>query len=443
MTDLLCPLDFRYGRQEMKAVFSETRRLANLLAVEAALARAQADLGMIPGEAAEEITAKATPDHVDLARVKELEAKLHHDIMAVARALSEACDGEAGRYVHLGATSYDIVDTANALAFQEALKLVEHGLAKLRRILVEAARVHRDTLMVGRTHGQRALPMTFGLKVAVFAVEVARHEQRLNELMPRVVVGKMGGAVGTGAGFQGEASRIRSRVGEDLGVGMEIASTQIVGRDRYIELVAFLSNVATSMEKFATEVRNLQRSEIGEVQEAFGDDQVGSSTMAQKRNPIVCERVSGLSRLVRGFLAPTFDNAVQWHERDLANSSAERFILPHTLVLTDACIHDMAEVFENLVVHKDQMRDNLMEDASIMAEAVIMELVDRGMARHEAHEVLRQVTGEPGDFRDRLVARPEVAERMTEEEVDALLDPANYLGESGDVVDWVVENYAG
>lgn len=441
MRDLLCPLDFRYGRDEMKAIFTKRARLENLLAVEAALARAQADLGIVPDGAAEEITAKASTDHVDPDRVDELEAKLRHDIMAMAQALAEACEGDAGSYVHLGATSYDIVDTANALAFDRAIDTLLDGLAGLRGHLVDLAEEHRDTVMVGRTHGQRALPMTFGLKVAVFADEVARHEERLTSMRDRVVVGKMGGAIGTGAGFQGQADAIRQRVGDDLGIQMADVTTQIVGRDRYIELVAELANLATTLEKLATEVRNLQRSEIGEVQEAFGDDQVGSSTMAQKRNPIVSERISGLSRTARAFLQPTFDNAIQWHERDLANSSAERFTLPHSFVLVDACIHYAIDVFSNLVVHEDRMRDNVEADPSIMAETVIVALVDAGMARHEAHEVLRQVSMQPDDFRDALLDQPEVAERLSEEEIDALLEPASYLGESGEIVDRVVDEH--
>ncbi len=326
---LLCPLDYRYGRKEMKVVFSEENRLRTQLLVEAALARAQAKVGNISDDAAKVISEKATTKFVKLDRVKEIESETKHDVMAVVRALSEQC-GDAGKYVHLGATSNDIIDTAAALEFKEAIEIINSDVEMLIGTFSKLANEHRDTLMVGRTHGQFAIPTTFGFKISGYLMEMIRHRERLEEIKKRACVGKMSGAIGTGAGFGSEFFEIQKRVMEDLGLGTEEIATQVVSRDRYAELVGLLGLMATSCERFATEVRNLQRSEIAEVAEAFDiKKQVGSSTMAQKKNPVISENVCGLARVVRCYIAPEMENMVLWHERDLTNSSAERFIFPH------------------------------------------------------------------------------------------------------------------
>src|SRR5438093_9844831 len=373
---LSCPLDFRYGRAEMKSIFSEEGKLQRLLAVEASLARAHAYVGNVPPEAASEISRKAASGKVTAERVHEIEAEIRHDLMAVVKALTEVCEGDAGNYVHLGATSYDIIDSANALMFRDGLLIVEQGLEDLQDGLARLARAHRDTVMLGRTHGQAAVPMTFGLKMGVFLLETHRHLARLEEMRPRVLVGKMAGAVGSSAGLGPKAFEIAEFVARDLGIGMEDGPTQIVQRDRYNELFAWMANVATSLEKFATEVRNHQRSEIAEVAEGFDRaKQVGSSTMAQKRNPVKSEKISGLARVVRSNLTPAYENAIQWHERDLANSSAERFLIPHAFVLLDEIVRDAANVFERLEVDAPRMRGNLAAQPHVMAEAVMLKLV--------------------------------------------------------------------
>ncbi len=271
---LLCPIDFRYGRPKMRGIFEEDSRLERLLEVEAALARAEAKVGLIPKEAAAEITKKATTKNVTVSRVEELEKETRHDLMAVVLALTEACGDDAGRYVHLGATSSDILDTATALQLREAIRLIDEDLDGLIDAFTSLASKHKRTIMLGRTHGQAAVPITFGLKMAVFASEVARQRERLREATPRVIVGKMSGAVGTGAAFGPQASDIQSAVMADIGVGVEEAATQVVGRDRHAEFIGVLANLAASLEKFCTEVRNLQRTEIAEVAEAFEAKQV-------------------------------------------------------------------------------------------------------------------------------------------------------------------------
>jgi adenylosuccinate lyase len=409
--------------------------MAYVLRVEAALARAHAQLGRVPKRAAQEITRKASPDHIRLDRVKQIEAEIRHDLMAIVKALEEACEGGAGGYVHLGATSYDAIDTGIALQLRDALDAIEASLEGLLAALIHRATEHKDTLMLGRTHGQAAVPTTFGYKLIVFADEVGRHLDRLREQRPRICAGKMSGAVGTGAGFGRDHEKVQALVMKDLGLQAEEAATQIVQRDRYVELVALCANIATSMEKFATEVRNLQRTEIAEAAEAFDvRKQVGSSTMAQKQNPVLSEQVSGLARLVRAGVHPAMDNAIQWHERDLANSASERFLIPHTLILTDWCVAKMADVFQGLRVDAARMRRNLEATGGlVMAESLLLALADRGVSRQDAHEHVRRLSmhlRERGDGSLADVAvRDEVLRRhLDERAVRSALDPAAYVG---------------
>lgn len=435
----VCPLDFRYGRAQMREIFSEESRLRKLLEVEAALSRAHARLGTIPKADAEAIAKAASGGAVSLERVREIEAEIKHDIMAVAKALTEA-SGPAGRFVHLGATSNDIIDTATALQVREALTLFTGALEEFAEVLCSLAERHAKTVMVGRTHGQWAVPTTFGLKMAVFAAEVGRHLERLEEMRDRVCVGKMMGAVGTGAGLGPKALQLQAFVMMDLGLTAPTATTQVVQRDRHIELICALANVATSLEKFATEVRNLQRPEIGEVQESFDvEKQVGSSTMAHKRNPITSEKICGLARVARGFVTPMFESAVLWHERDLTNSSAERFILPHVFLLVDEIVDDGTDVFAALQVYPEAMRRNL--DATkglIMAEPAMLALVERGMGRQEAHELVRRcsMAAEEDEMtlREALLKDREAAKLLKPKDLDAILDPGRYIGSAEQIV---------
>jgi len=440
----VCPLDFRYGRQEMKAVWDEENRLQRLLDVEAALAQAQAKVGNIKQDHADIIRKTASTRYVKLEHVREIDQKINHEITAVIRALSEQA-GESGKYVHVGATSNDILDTGSALQLKDALKIVEADLEVLKRTLAGRAKEHRDTIMVGRTHGQFALPITFGLKLANYALEVHRHQERLKEAGSRILVGKMSGAVGTGAGFGPKALEIQNLVMEQLGLGVEEGPTQIVARDRYVELMSILANIACSVERFATEVRNLQRGEIAEVSEFFDENvQVGSSTMAHKRNPVTAENVCGLARIVRGFMSPAYESAILWHERDLTNSSAERFFIPHSFILVDDIAVKITKLFETLVVNSAHMERNLSRAGSvIMAESVILALVSKGMGRQEAHELIRKCSMESQraceEFKAYLMADKKVVALLSEEEIDAALDPRAYLGTTGETVDRILE----
>ncbi|MGZ4851217.1 MAG: adenylosuccinate lyase [Candidatus Bathyarchaeia archaeon] len=430
----ITPIDTgRYGTPEMLKIFEEENRVQKLLDVEAALALAHAEVGNIPKKDAEKIFSMASVKFVKVERVKAIEKEIKHDIASLVRALSEVC-GSSGAFVHLGATSYDIVDTANALQLKDAEEIIEKKLADLKVILQKKAAQYKETVMIGRTHGQHALPITLGFKFAVWGYEVNRHIERLNDCRKRVLVGKVSGAVGTQAGLGEHAMAIQEIVMKRLDLCQAEISTQIVQRDRYAELVCIYGMVASSLENFATEIRELQRPEIGEVLEAFEvSKQVGSSTMPHKQNPETCERVCGLARIVRSLSTPALEDMITWHERDLTQSSAERFILPESNILLDYILSLMVNIVANLRVDKERMLQNLnVTQGRAMSEAVMMALTKKGVNRQEAHELLRkltiQSTLEKKDFKQVLFHDKFVSSKLSEKEIDAALNPRNYLG---------------
>ena len=430
----ILPIDTgRYGTTEMLEIFEEETRLQKMLDVEAALAWAHAEVGNIPRKDAEKIVRMSSLRYVKIARVKTVEKEIKHDVAALVRALSDAC-GSSGAYVHLGATSYDIVDTANALQLKDAVEIIEKKLACIRRVLQEKTGKYKGTVMMGRTHGQHALPITLGFKFAVWTCEISRHIQRLRECKERVLVGKVSGAVGTQAGLGEHAIQIQELVMKRLDLRAAEISTQIVQRDRYAELICLFALISSSLENFATEIRELQRPEIGELSESFeAEKQVGSSTMPHKRNPETCERVCGLSRIVRSLVVPALENVVTWHERDLTQSSAERFIFPEACILVDYLLELMTNILCNLRVDEQKMLQNInLTQGRAMSEAVMMALVKKGVNRQEAHELLRKLTikSEVGkrNFREILLQDKLVSSKLSEKEIDSALDPKNYLG---------------
>jgi adenylosuccinate lyase len=390
-------------------------------------------VGNIPRKDAEVIVAMASLKHIKLSRVKEIEREIKHDVASLVRACAEAC-GPSGAYVHLGATSYDIVDTANALQLKDALNLIERKLNDLEKILMEKALRYKGTLMMGRTHGQHALPITLGFKFAVWTREVSRHIQRLGQCRERVVVGKMSGAVGTQAGLGANAAKIQGLVMKRLGIKAADISTQIVQRDRYAELACLMAMIGSSLDNFASEIRELQRPEIGELAEAFeAEKQVGSSTMPHKRNPEICERICGLARIVRSLVIPALEDVPTWGERDLTQSSAERFILPEACILTDYMLFLMNKTVATLRVDEQHMLKNVgFTEGRGMSEAVMIALTEKGMNRQEAHELLRKLTikseVEKRHFRQVLIENRAITERLSKKEIDEALDPKNYLG---------------
>ncbi|MCI4348165.1 MAG: adenylosuccinate lyase [Thermoplasmata archaeon] len=429
--ELFCPLEFRYGRPKMRALFSREVRLRRALRIEAALAESEAELGIIPADAAREVTAAAQGPAVTLAEVDRFEVELKHDVMSIVRALA-AQSGSGGRWVHYGATSGDITDTALALELKDSVGVLRGDLTELAAILTDLADKHRATPEVGRTHGQHAVPLTFGYKMAVSAAEVLRHRRRLDELSVRLCVGKMSGAVGTGAGFGEKSAEIEAAVMRRLGIQADEAPTQIVGRDRIAEFTNFLALIAGTAERLATEVRNLQRSEIGEVHEPFDEKrQVGSSTMAQKRNPMLSENVTSLARLVRAFALPPLENMAQWHERDLSNSANERVVLPHAIVLTDDILRKLIDIHGGLKVDAERMASNLsLTGGGVMVENLMLALTVRGVPRSDAHELLRNLSRDD-PVGATLAARAKsdgvLRRHFSEVEIDQLLDPVAYV----------------
>jgi adenylosuccinate lyase len=430
----ILPIDTgRYGTPEMLKIFDEETRTQKLLDVEAALAMAHAEVGNIPKKDAEKIAEMASTKYVKVERVKAIEKEIKHDIMSLVRALTEQC-GESGAYVHFGATSYDIVDTANALQLKDAITVLEKRLTDFKLILQKQAGTYKDTVMIGRTHGQHALPITLGFKFAVWGYEVNRHLQRLDECKKRVVAGKISGAVGTQAGLGEYAPEIQTLVMKQLGINAAEISTQIVQRDRYAELISIYAMIATSLEHFTTEIRELQRPEIAELFESFeAKKQVGSSTMPHKQNPETCERVCGLARIVRSLELPALEDMVTWHERDLTQSSTERFILPESSILLDYILSLTVNIVANLRVDSQRMIANLsITEGRSMSESVMIALVKKGANRQETHELLRQLTlksaAEKKPFKQTLIEDKTISSKLSEKEIEAALNPKNYLG---------------
>ncbi len=436
----LCPLDYRYGCQDFKHIWSEEGRHERQLEVERALVWAHKELGRVSEEEYNSIEKIANPRIVTKERVSEIEEETRHDIMALTRAMAEVA-GEAGWCIHLGATSNDIVDTATALQLRDSIIHLRSQLCTLIGTAAHLAETERDTVMLGRTHGQAAVPITFGLKVAVWVDELHRHLIRLDEATDRIIVGKFLGAVGTGAAQGEQALDLQRIILEHLGLQSPMATTQVVGRDRYIEYVSWLSNLATTCEKVLQEIRNLQRSEIGEAGEGFDvEKQVGSSTMAHKKNPILSENACGLARIVRSFISPSHENALLWHERDLANSSSERFTLSHASSLCEDVIAKTEKVLRNLWVDRERMLSNIRDQRGlVMAEKVMIALVERGIARDRAHEILRKASFEAIEEKSELFdvcqSNEDIGSLFRDDELHELFDPANHIGVSARIVD--------
>ena len=425
------PIDYRYGSREMREIFEEETRLQLMLDVEAALSRAHADLNHIPKEAAEEISKKANTRIVKIERVKEIEEETKHDIMAMVKALAEKC--KYGGYVHLGATSNDINDTATALQFKMALNIVLKDLEELKEILKRLTEENIDRVCIGRTHGQHSIPTTYGMKFGIFLDETKRNIERIKRAKENIR-GKMSGAVGTMASFD-DGINIQKLVGKYLNIKMAEISNQIVQRDIYAEIICSLAILASTLDKIALEIRNLQRTEIMEIAEAFGKKQVGSSTMPHKRNPITSEKICGLARVIYSNVFPALLNNPLWHERDLTNSSCERVIIPETFVLIDEMLKGMKKTLENIVFYPENIEKNLeLLKGRNMAEAVMIKLVKKGHDRQKAHELLRIIAQKKGDFKENLIKNETVRKYLNEREIEEALNPERYIGSAVEIV---------
>jgi len=440
----ILPIDTgRYGSPEIRGIFEECTRLQRMLDVEAALAWARAEVGDIPKEAAQEIIQHSSLQYVRLERIREIERTTDHEVMALVDALAEV-SGKGGSYVHLGATSADILDTSLALQMKDGLTLISQKLDNLEEVILNLTRQYRDTMIIGRTHAQHALPMTLGLKFAVWLREIGRHIERLNECKERVLVGKMNGAIGTMAGLGKNAVQIQALVMQKLGLNLPEVTSQIVQRDRYAELVCVFAMIASSLDKFATEIRNLQRPEIDELSEPFQTGrQVGSSAMPQKRNPWRSESISSIAKIERSLVSPALEGIVTWHERDLSQSASERFVIPESFILTDHVLGSITRILSGLRVNEAKMLENLMRwKDPMMSESVMIALTVKGMPRQEAHRLLQQIvfnsqqTGE--NFGALLLKNDAVSKLLTSSEIESCLDPRTYLGMSGQLIDLAV-----
>jgi len=441
--DPVSVLDYRYGTEQMRTVFRANSYLQYLLEVEATLAEVQESKNIIPKGISKNI--RNGVKLVKRKRVEEIEAEINHDVMSVVKALEEH-SGDSGKWIHFGATSYDIVDTARGLQHKAAIALLEKAINNLINSMAILAKSHKKTVMLGRTHGQWATPITFGLKISVFLAELIRHRERLEEIKPRILTGKFLGAVGSGAAMAPNTLEVQTEICKKLGLNEPLATTQILGRDRIAEVIAWGSNLATSLEKFTLEVRNLQRSDIGEVAEAFNKKkQVGSSTMAQKKNPITSENIGGLARIIRSMLYTSYENNLQWHERDLANSSSERIILPQFYILLEYILIKSDNVFSNLYVNKEKMSENMSRAGGLpMAEAFVIALGKTDLGRQEAHELVRQISMDAESnkltFNEAISNNSTVKEYLSNEVIQKTLEPENYIGHSEEIIDKVLDS---
>jgi 3-carboxy-cis,cis-muconate cycloisomerase len=429
----------------MRAAFADEARLQRMLDVEAALARAEARLGLIPAAAAEEISAKADVSRFDLAEIGKGTALVGYPIVPLTRALSRACDGDAGRYVHWGATTQDIIDTGLVLQLRDGLELIREDLDGTRAALVGLARRYRDTPMAGRTHAQHALPITFGFKCALWLDPLQRHSARLARLNREVAVVQFGGAVGTLAALGADGIRVMEALAAELGLGTPTIAWH-VGRDRLAEVASFLGLLTGSLGKIATDIALLMQAEIGEVAEPYQEGRGGSSTMPQKRNPIGCEFVLACARNVRQLVPVMLDAMVHDHERATGPWHAEWIALPQAFALTAGVLHHARTMLEGLMVDPARMRRNL--DATrgmISAEAVMMALAPE-VGREEAHRLVaaacQRALANDHHLLDEVQADPAITAHLRPERLAALLDPAGYTGLAGEFVDRVLAREA-
>ena len=421
----------RYSRPEMTEIFSERAKFNRWLEIELLAVEARARMGQVEMEELSELKAHAS---FDVARIAEIEAVRHHDVVAFVESVREST-GEAGRHVHFGLTSSDVVDTATAVALRDACELLIEGVSRLTQSVRVKALEHRDTFMAGRTHGVHAEPTTFGLKLASWAFELERDRGRLRRARDAVAAGKLSGAVGTYSQLPVE---VESYVCDRLGLAIEDAASQVVARDRHAELLSAVALTGASLERFAQEIRHLQRTEVSEVQEPFAAGQKGSSAMPHKRNPIVCERICGLARLLRAYAQTGLENVALWHERDISHSSVERITLPDSCILLDYMFERMNWVVTGMVVRPQRMLQNL--DASlglVHSQSVLGALLEKSLSRERAYELVQRNAATAWDeqrsFLELLKSDPEVTQHLDPAEIEACFDNARYV-ENADVI---------
>jgi adenylosuccinate lyase len=441
----ILPIDSgRYGSKEMREIFKDERRLQYQLDFEAAVAQAQAQIGMVPADAAKEIARGAHSGKVTLARVSELEAVSEHDTAALVEALSEQVLARAKPWVHYGLTSNDVVDTSTCMQMRDAFSIIEPKVGKLALLLADRAVEFKAVPAVGRTHGQHASIISFGLKFAVWAAEMAKHVERMKEGRKRFLLCKTLGVVGTGSLMGDRALEVQKIVAQNLGLYPVDAATQVVPRERFAEMQFCIALIGSTLDKIAIEVRNLQRTEIGEVAEPFRKGQMGSSAVPVKRNPIKSERVSSLAKILRSLISVSMENVALWHERDLSNSANERFTLPMGAILLDEMLNAMTKVVSELKVNMDRIASNIeMTKGQIYAEFVLEALVKKGVARFEAYRDIQRVAFaalESGDhFFDAASKDRSISKHLSKQELRSIFEAKNHLAASGRIIDGVAK----
>ncbi|MEM4971051.1 MAG: adenylosuccinate lyase [Sulfolobales archaeon] len=433
----ICPLEWRYGSSDMRNIFAISNIVRTYIEVEIALMAGLARAGIAPTHCVEAL--RKCSDGLEPGEIYRLEEAIGHDIASLAYILGERC-GECGRYVHLGATSYDIVDTSWAILIGRALEIVK---SKLRRILEAISKLaieHRDTIMVGRTHGQHALPITLGFKLANYVFELSRSYERICQAGERIIRSKFSGAVGTMAAWGDKGFEVEKGASEYLGIEPHVISTQVAPRDGFAELISILAILASQLDRFALEVRELSRTEIGELYES--EERVGSSTMPHKRNPTVSERISGLAKILRSLVIASLENIPLMHERDLTNSSSERILIPHAFLIIDQMLEDTLRLLKILRIDVKKMMENIgLTRGAIMSESIMVKLVEKGIPRHIAHKMLLEVTRDLGDrsLTEALTANPNISQYLSKEEIEEALDPRRYLGKYGELIERAIK----
>jgi adenylosuccinate lyase len=446
---LIYPIETRY-RTEIANLFTEEKKLEYWLKVEAALAKAHERVGNIPKSSADEINKKANLKYVKVKRVEEIDKIIHHDLMAMVKSLTEQCEGDAGKYIHLGATSYDIEDTATALQLREALKHIQKSLLILLKELMKITENKEHLVCIGRTHGQHAIPTTYGMRFGVWVYEMDRHLDRISEVVKRISYGKISGAVGTMASFGEKGMDIQNEVMKELDLNPVYIANQIIQRDRHAEVIFLTALIGQTLAKIATENRILQRNEIAEMFEPFKKEQVGSSTMPHKRNPHKSERICSLARILKSNIIPALDNIILEDERDLTNSASERVIFAENFILLDYMINQLTQNVKNIEFDEDKIEENLnLTKGACLAEKIMVELVNRKIGRQEAHEILRNAAiaarKENKFMKDVLFENDLIREKFSKEELDNLLDPHKYIGlayeQTKNLLDYLKEKY--
>ena len=424
----------RYSRPEMKRVWSDENKFDRWLQVEIAVCEAWAEHGVIPREAIPEIRKACC----DLGRMEEVLKETHHDMTAFLRSVSESI-GDESRFVHLGLTSSDVIDTALALQLVEAADILAKDIAELTAILEKRALEHKHTIMMGRTHGVHAEPTTFGLKLALWVEEMKRNASRLAEARRAIAVGKISGAVGTHATVPPEVEKIACT---KLGLDAAPVSSQIVQRDRHAQFVTTLAIIASSLEKFATEIRGLQRTEVLEAEEPFEEGQTGSSAMPHKRNPELCERVCGLARLLRGYALTSMENIALWHERDISHSSTERVILPDSCLVLDYVLSVFIYIMKGLQIYPERMKENLgLTKGLVFSQRVMLALIEKGLSREQAYKVVQRNAmkswKERASFLGMLQSDADVGQHLSKSELEGIFDYGYFLGHVDEIFERV------